>query len=207
MTSQSSLRVGRDLTAEERRREVLEAAIRCLARAGYDAVRLRDIAKEAGVSIGLLQHHFESREELLEHAFRQASSDLLETWQLVIGAHQEPWDRIVALFEQHSAREDPKTHCTTWTEFAAASARHPHLRAGFAQVYRTWQRLLESAVREGIDAGDFQPLLPVEDVVSALLAHVDGCELAIASDIGVMNAEQMCSLTVRLARTLLRVKG
>lgn len=207
MTTQSSVRVGRDLTVEERRREVLDAAIRCLARTGYEAVRLRDIAKEAGVSIGLLQHHFESREELLEHAFRQASSDLLETWQGVTGAHREPWDRIVALIDQLRAQEDPKAHCTTWTEFAAAAARYPHLRAGFAQVYGTWQRLLDSAVREGVDAGQFRPLLPVEDVVRSVLAHVDGCELAIASDIGVMTAEEMCALTVRLARTLLQVEG
>jgi AcrR family transcriptional regulator len=203
---QSGVRVGRDLTAQERRRSVLEAAIRCLARTGYEAVRLRDIAKEAGVSIGLLQHHFESREDLLEQAFRQASSDLLETWQGVTGTHPEPWRRIVALVEQLCAQEDPKAHCTTWTEFAAASARYPHLRAGFAQVYATWHRLLDEAVREGIAAGSFRPLLPAEDVVRAVLAHVDGCELAIASDIGVMTPQQMCSLTVRLARTLLRAE-
>jgi AcrR family transcriptional regulator len=203
VTPRSTVRVGREITAEERRRDVLRAAVRCVAASGYETVRLRDIAKEAEVSTGLLQHHFETREELLEQAFNQATIDLLDSWSALSGSQDPPWQRIVALIEQLTRAEDVRSHCIIWTEFAAASARYDFLRSGFAKVYGTWQDLLRRALVDGVAAGDFSPVLPVDDVVSIVLAHLDGCEVAIASGIGVMTAERMHVLTLALCRKLL----
>lgn len=203
MTATGGSRVGRDITAEERRREVLRAAVRCMTSSGYETVRLRDIAKEAGVSTGLLQHHFQTRDELLEQAFHQASTDLLESWAALSSAEYTPWERIVALVEQLSEQEDVRAHCITWTEFATAAARHEALRSGFADIYSRWQGLLRTAMRAGVRARLFQPNLTVDDIVSIVLAHLDGCELAIASDIGVMTPARMRDLTLALAATLL----
>ena len=197
------MRVGRDITAEERRRDVLRAAVHCLAASGYEAVRLRDIAKQAGVSTGLLQHHFDTREELLEQAFQQASTDLLDKWNALAGREDPPWGRIVALVEQVSKHEDVRRHCVTWIEFAAASARHDSLRRSFADIYAAWQQLLRAAVVDGVDAGDFAPVLPVDEIVSIVLAHIDGCELALAADIGVMTGDRVGEQTLDLVRALL----
>jgi AcrR family transcriptional regulator len=203
VTPPPTVRVGREITAEERRRDVLRAAVRCVASSGYETVRLRDIAKEAGVSTGLLQHHFETREELLEQAFTQATVDLLDSWSALSRSQDPPWQRIVALVGQLTQAEDVRSHCIIWTEFAAAAARYDFLRSGFATVYGTWRDLLRRAVDDGVASSDFSPVLPVEDVVSIVLAHLDGCELAIASDVGVMTAERMHGLTLALSRKLL----
>ena len=60
----------------DRRRELLEAAVRVFARKGFHAARVGDIAEEAGVAHGLLYHYFRSKEEVLETIFR-------ETWELL----------------------------------------------------------------------------------------------------------------------------
>src|SRR3954447_1755451 len=60
----------------DRRRELLDAAVRVFARKGFRAARVGDIAEEAGVAHGLLYHYFRSKEEVLETIFR-------ETWQLL----------------------------------------------------------------------------------------------------------------------------
>jgi TetR/AcrR family fatty acid metabolism transcriptional regulator len=64
---------------EDKRRLILDAAIRVFARSGYHTCRVGDIAEEAGVAHGLLYHYFRSKEELLETIFR-------ETWRDVLGA-------------------------------------------------------------------------------------------------------------------------
>ena len=58
----------------DRRDEVLAAAATVMARMGFERMRLRDVATEAGVSIGLLQHYFETREQLGREAFASARS-------------------------------------------------------------------------------------------------------------------------------------
>jgi TetR/AcrR family transcriptional regulator, fatty acid metabolism regulator protein len=60
----------------DRRRELLDAAVRVFARKGFRGARVGDIAEEAGVAHGLLYHYFRSKDEVLETIFR-------ETWQLL----------------------------------------------------------------------------------------------------------------------------
>src|SRR5207248_8735392 len=63
--------------AADRRRELLDAAVRVFARKGFRAARVGDIAEEAGVAHGLLYHYFCSKDEVLETIFR-------DTWRLLV---------------------------------------------------------------------------------------------------------------------------
>ena len=64
---------------EDKRRLLLDAAVRVFADKGLHAARVSDIAAEAGVAHGLLYHYFSSKDEVLETVFR-------ETWSLMLGA-------------------------------------------------------------------------------------------------------------------------
>src|SRR3954447_3586251 len=68
----------RSIASEEKRRLILDAAVRVFARKGYHASRVGDIAEEAGVAHGLLYHYFNSKEQLLETVFRDTWSELLD---------------------------------------------------------------------------------------------------------------------------------
>ena len=69
----------RSAAQEERRRQILDAAVRAFARKGYHACRVSDIAEEAGVAYGLVYHYFDSKEEILNTLFA-------ERWQLMLDA-------------------------------------------------------------------------------------------------------------------------
>src|SRR5919205_1324854 len=62
---------------EDKRRLILDAAVRVFARKGYHTCRVGDIAEEAGIAHGLLYHYFSSKEEVLETIFRETWSELL----------------------------------------------------------------------------------------------------------------------------------
>ena len=64
--------------AEEKRRLILDAAVRVFARKGFHTARVGDIAEEAGVAHGLLYHYFSSKDEVLETIFRENWGLLLE---------------------------------------------------------------------------------------------------------------------------------
>jgi AcrR family transcriptional regulator len=62
---------------EDKRRQLLDAAVRVFARKGFHASRVGDIAEEAGVAHGLLYHYFKSKDQVLEAVFA-------ENWNLLI---------------------------------------------------------------------------------------------------------------------------
>lgn len=68
----------RSTVAEEKRRIILDAAVRVFAHKGFHTSRVSDIAEEAGVAHGLLYHYFSSKDEVLETIFRENWAILVE---------------------------------------------------------------------------------------------------------------------------------
>ena len=68
--------------ATEKRRLILDAAVRVFARQGFHTCRVSDIADEAGVAYGLVYHYFSSKEEILDTLF-------LERWDVMLAAIAE----------------------------------------------------------------------------------------------------------------------
>ena len=68
--------------AADRRRQILDAAVRVFARQGFHGCRVSDIADEAGVAYGLVYHYFQSKDEVLDTLF-------LERWELMLAAIDE----------------------------------------------------------------------------------------------------------------------
>ncbi|MEA2158189.1 MAG: TetR/AcrR family transcriptional regulator, fatty acid metabolism regulator protein [Solirubrobacteraceae bacterium] len=68
--------------AVDKRRVILDAAVRVFARQGFHTCRVSDIADEAGVAYGLVYHYFSSKDEILDTLF-------LERWDVMLGAIAE----------------------------------------------------------------------------------------------------------------------
>ena len=68
--------------ATERRRQILDAAVRVFARRGFHTCRVSDIADEAGVAYGLVYHYFSSKEQMLDTVF-------LDRWDVMLAAIAE----------------------------------------------------------------------------------------------------------------------
>jgi AcrR family transcriptional regulator len=96
--------------AVDKRRVILDAAVRVFARQGFHTCRVADIADEAGVAYGLVYHYFSSKDEILDTLF-------LERWDLMLAAiaeadaaQQVPRDKLqaIAAFIIDSYRHDPE---------------------------------------------------------------------------------------------------
>ncbi|MBV8713188.1 MAG: TetR/AcrR family transcriptional regulator [Solirubrobacterales bacterium] len=68
--------------AADKRRVILDAAMRVFARQGFHTCRVSDIADEAGVAYGLVYHYFSSKDEILDTLF-------LERWNVMLAAIAE----------------------------------------------------------------------------------------------------------------------
>ena len=96
--------------AVDKRRIILDAAVRVFARQGFHTARVSDIADDAGVAYGLVYHYFDSKDEVLDTLF-------LDRWNLLLQAIREvdsrddasPRDKLFAItsFIVDSYRHDP----------------------------------------------------------------------------------------------------
>jgi TetR/AcrR family fatty acid metabolism transcriptional regulator len=142
--------------AVDKRRQILDAAIRVFARQGFHATRVADIADEAGVAYGLVYHYFKSKEEVLNELFS-------ERWSLLLAAIDEA-DRsadlaprakleAVAGFIVDSYRHDPELMKVIIVEVtrAANSFGRTHL----PEIRRAYESIAK-IVAEGQAAGDFR---------------------------------------------------
>ena len=93
----------------DKRRQILDAAIRVFARQGFHACRVSDIADEAGVAYGLVYHYFNSKDEVLNELFTERWSLLLAAIEEVDGQAISAREKLdaVARFIIDSYRHDP----------------------------------------------------------------------------------------------------
>ncbi|MEP6892215.1 MAG: TetR family transcriptional regulator [Gaiellaceae bacterium] len=150
----------RSIAVEDKRRLILDAAVRVFARSGYHGARVGDIAEEAGVAHGLLYHYFASKEEVLATVFRENWRALLETLHRVEVA-DEPADeklRGVAKILLRSWRNDPDLVRVMVREVA----RSPHLQAQVDEVREVFfvlQRIVEEGQASGVFRSDLDARL------------------------------------------------
>ncbi|HEY5318911.1 MAG TPA: TetR/AcrR family transcriptional regulator [Solirubrobacteraceae bacterium] len=136
-------------TAVDKRRVILEAAVRVFARQGFHTCRVSDIADEAGVAYGLVYHYFKSKDEVLDTIF-------LDRWDVMLAAIKEvdsrpiaPRDKLyaIAAFIIDSYRHDPDLMKVIIVEVtrAANTFARTHLEqirnafAGIADIVRVAQ--------------------------------------------------------------------
>src|SRR5215210_2753178 len=73
-------------TPVDKRRVILDAAVRVFARQGFHTCRVSDIADEAKVAYGLVYHYFQSKDQILSTLF-------LERWEILLAAIRETDER------------------------------------------------------------------------------------------------------------------
>ncbi|MEB7504925.1 TetR/AcrR family transcriptional regulator [Arthrobacter koreensis] len=168
---------------ELKKRAILAAALECISKSGYEATRLRDVSDAAGVSIGIIQHYFGTREQLLGEALGRASGELVEHFAS-LDDQLAPWDRLRGMIGVVCGMPSLHGRGLLWLEMSSLARRHPELRERLDSVYELWDAHIRAAVQRGADDGSLgvEPG-SVEDLTAIFLAFFDGYEYEIASSL------------------------
>jgi len=193
-----------DLRREQQRERILTAAEQLLVTHGVERSRLRDVAETAGVSVGTVQHYFDTRDRLVAELFEWSSGRRLDAWLSAAATTGDPWTRLNAMLD--AALADPLLwRSRIWLEFIAM-ARDGELREKLGRYYAAWRPPFRAVIEEGVAAGIFHPTRPLEDIVALFIALADGAEVAIALEAPGVTPEGFRRLQVDIARSLLGVE-
>ena len=90
----------RQLTRELRRQQLIDATVKCISKKGIGGTTLADVAREAGLSQGIVNLHFESKDNLLAETLRFLAEEYDEHFMRTLGkAPDHPAARLQAIME------------------------------------------------------------------------------------------------------------
>jgi AcrR family transcriptional regulator len=159
----------------ERRLQLTSAAARVIARKGYEAATLRDVADEAGTSTGTLNYYYQGKDDLFAETLRMASERFQGELERAVSGAGTAREKLVAMARAAtpSTPEGRQGHAV-WIDFWAQAARDESLRQLNEAIYDRWRRDIVAIVREGQAAGTFAPAADPLAFARGYAAVIDG---------------------------------
>jgi AcrR family transcriptional regulator len=160
--------------AANRKHLILDAACRAIARLGAAAVRVSDVAGEAGVSTALVHYYFPSRTDVILAAFGHAD-DLADAYaeeQLTaLPTGRERVERLILTW----AGDDPaiRTNWSIWHEMWQYAVHNDGARTMVADSHRRWIEQVGGLIAEGKEDGSIPGAVDVDGAARRLAACVD----------------------------------
>lgn len=162
---------------------LLETATGTIARRGFGATRVADIAADAGVSPATIHYYFQTKDDILLRALLWANARLTSHLEQISSGAEDPLVRLSRFIERTIPypgvqRDEYMVEIDLWSRIRS----QPELLPAWEAYAVRWNTYVGDLVRDGIDKGLFRPVVEPEEFVQRLSAMTDG--LAAKSAIG-----------------------
>ncbi len=186
-------------TADQRREQMLQAALEVMAERGYPETRIADVAERAGTSPALVIYYFKTKDQLLTEAIRYSEDNWYAAGisrMAAIPTAAGQLEELVAMSCLPEADADPASSWGLWLDLWAQAVRHAEV-AGVRQKFdERWRETISSLVLAGQEAGEFGPVDPADFAIS-LSALLDGLAVQIALGDTVVSPHRAFELSMR----------
>ncbi len=168
--------------ADQRREQMLRAALTVISERGYAETRIADVAERAGVSPALVIYYFKTKDQLLTDAVRYYDDSWYAVGQRRMAALPTAalrLEEIVAMSCLPDEDPEPRNSGQLWLDLWAQAARNTAVALVRRNSDERWRQIITSLVLAGQDEGEFRGVDPARFAVS-LTALLDGLTIQIA---------------------------
>lgn len=138
------------LEPEQRKALLIEATLACLKQHGFQGASIRKICAEAGVSVGLINHHYAGKDELVAEAYLTVTGRVMQLLREAIDqAAPDPRARLSAFFRASFSAEllDPQL-LDAWLAFWGAVKTAEAINRAHDHSYGEYRALLAQALNQ-----------------------------------------------------------
>ncbi|MEC4015452.1 TetR/AcrR family transcriptional regulator [Streptomyces sp. H27-D2] len=163
---------------ETRRQEIAEALLRIASTRGLDGASLREVAAEAGISLGRLQHYFRTKDEMITFALRyinQLADRRIR--QRIEAAADKPTPRVVlreCLSGMLPLDEKSRTGTLVAAAYFARAIHDERLRTDAKEGIPQLRAFLADQLRVAVERGEVPAERDPDDEAMLLISLVDG---------------------------------
>ena len=166
-------------STEDRRQQILEAALQRFAENGYDKTSMDDIVRLSGLSKGTLYWYFKSKQELYAGVLTMVMEGYAEAFEAVLesttGQNAEARLRAVIAQTIHDVSDNPQFTALI-TDFFTQAWQLEFIQGAFTQFYQIFMGQLATIIQQGIDEDLFHAVDPMQ-TASAFVGSLDGIML------------------------------
>jgi AcrR family transcriptional regulator len=145
------------LPAEERRRQILDAAQDVFAKRGYASTGTADIAAAAGIGEPTIYRYFANKQELYLAALRRSGDEVMENWQRIAADNEDPLNALLLLGQWYhqTLRERPEI---LQLRFRSITEGHdPEVAERGRAIYRELLQFIEGLFEGAREQGRLSP--------------------------------------------------
>lgn len=160
------------VTAPDKRRKILDAAVRVFASNGYYSSKVSHIAREAGVADGTIYLYFKNKEDLLIQVFLDTMDDIVERQRADLATVEEPVRQLERFIDNHyrMVAASPALAEVLTVEVRQSSK---FMRSTDMRPFGLYLRIIADIVERGQARGDFDPDIRPRRVARALFGVLD----------------------------------
>jgi AcrR family transcriptional regulator len=169
-------------TADQRRAQMLHAALEVISERGYADTRIADVAERAGVSPALVIYYFKTKDHLLTEAIRSYEEHWYSVGQRRMAdmtSAAERLEEIVAMSTLEDSDPEPRGSWSLWLDFWAQAARNAEVGTVRQKSDERWRDQIAGLVEAGQLAGEFRQVDP-QDFAICLSTLLDGLTIQVA---------------------------
>jgi AcrR family transcriptional regulator len=187
----------------EKAQKIIVAMRASVGKRGAAGSTFDHVAREAGVSRGLLHYYFGSKERLLAEVVRRDCDERIRVMDERLSQARSVDEIVAALVRglEDFVEDDPGTQAVIY-EMLSASRRSEEIRAELAELYRRWRAHLAEGLREKERQGVLTLSADAEAVASILFALGDGFGIQMISD-RAWDSGPSLELGIAMARSVL----
>ncbi len=182
MTNRAGADTEAPAAADQRRAQMLDAALEIISERGYADTRIADVAERSGVSPALVIYYFKTKDQLLTEAIRHYEDAWYEVGQRRLAelpTAAARLEEVVAMFCLAESDPEPDSSWQLWLDFWAQAARNAEAAAVRRKSDEMWRATIADLVQAGQDAGEFAAV-DKEKFAIGLSALLDGLTIQIA---------------------------
>jgi TetR/AcrR family transcriptional regulator, repressor for uid operon len=122
--------------AQDRREQIMQAAMACFAKRGFHQASMHDISAEAGISVGLIYRYFENKDAVIS---AMADRHKQEIHEMLERARQAPTllESLEILFTAHCCENEPRVVSAFVVDLYAEASRNPRVADLVRDVLQT----------------------------------------------------------------------
>ncbi|HSR86277.1 MAG TPA: TetR family transcriptional regulator C-terminal domain-containing protein [Streptosporangiaceae bacterium] len=186
-------------TADQRREQMLHAALEVISARGYADTRIADVAERAGVSPALVIYYFKTKDQLLTEAIRYYEDNWYAVGQTRLAqlrSAAERLEEVVAMSCLNEADPKPESSWQLWLDFWAQAARNAEVAGVRQKSDERWRDLIATLVNEGQEAGEFRQV-DTANFALYLSSLLDGLTIQIALNDPVVDSVRAFELSMQ----------
>ncbi len=189
-----------------RRNQLTRAAYKVVGQKGYYDFTIRDIAREAGLSTGLVHYYFKNKEDLLLNLLKEINKNMLVILNRSISTAEDPRDKLSIFMKQaFDLVENEKDYFYIVIDFWTQVNKNDRMKRANIKLFKSYRDEVSKILKEGVDRGVFVKM-DVEFTSAVIISIIQGLIIQYVIDNNAFNYDEFSKKVMKHVNDLVYKK-